>query len=89
MIYRNQTCGKDFFMTKILKSLFSSIGKNQLRNQVFFFFPFFFFFFLFFFIFKEESIKKSREKSANYTGTRCHANFETAIYLAFIVFNHK
>ena len=68
-------------MTKILKSLFSSIGKNQLRNQVFFF-PFFF-------IFKEESIKKSREKSANYTGTRCHANFETAIYLAFIVFNHK
>ena len=81
MIYRNQTCGKDFFVTKILKSLFSSIGKNQLRNQVFFF-PFFS-------IFKEESIKKSREKSANYTGTRCHANFETAIYLAFIVFNHK
>lgn len=83
MIYRNQTCGKDFFMTKILKSLFSSIAKNQLRNQVFFFFLFFFF------ILKEESIKKSREKSANYTGTRCHANFETAIYLAFIVFNHK
>ena len=65
-------------MTKILKSLFSSIGKNQLRNQVFFFS-----------IFKEEGIKKSREKSANYTGTRCHANFETAIYLAFILFNHK
>ena len=45
MIYRNQTCGKDFFMTKILKSLFSSIAKNQLRNQDFFF-SFFFFSFL-------------------------------------------
>ena len=27
-------------MTKILKSLFSAVEKNQLRNQVFFFFSF-------------------------------------------------
>lgn len=68
-------------MTKILKSLFSSSGKKSTEKSSLFFFLFF--------NCKEESIKKSREKSANYTGTRCHANFETAIYLAFIVFNHK